>query len=181
MKTDLSTYTNNNYNPGSKLKIGIWYIINVLFCNNYFIPFSAVRVVILRCFGARIGKGVTIKPNVNIKYPWFLEIGNHVWIGENVWIDNLGKVTIEDNVCISQGALLLCGNHNFKKTTFDLMVGDIHIKEGAWVGAKAVIGPNVTINSHAIVSLGSIVTTNLESYSIYQGNPAVKIRDRKIE
>ncbi len=181
MKTDLSSYSNINYNPGSKLKRGIWYFINVFFFQNHLFPFSGIKVLLLKYFGAKIGVGVTIKPNVTIKYPWFLEIGNHVWIGENVWIDNLGKIIIENNVCISQGALLLCGNHNYKKPTFDLIVGEIHIKEGAWVGAKAVIGPNNTINSHAIVSLGSIVTSNLESYSIYQGNPAVKKRDRKIE
>jgi putative colanic acid biosynthesis acetyltransferase WcaF len=181
MKTDLSAYTNNTYNPGSKLKIGLWYVVNVLFCLNYFVPFSSVRVVILRSFGARIGKGVTIKPNVNIKYPWFLEIGNHVWIGENVWIDNLGRVKIEDNVCISQGAMLLCGNHNYKKTTFDLIIGRIHVKEGAWIGAKSIVCPGVTLHSHAILAVGSVATNNLDSFGIYQGNPALKIRERKIE
>jgi len=178
MKTDLSAYTNNTYNPGSKLKIGLWYVVNVLFCLNYFVPFSSVRVVILRSFGARIGKGVTIKPNVNIKYPWFLEIGNHVWIGENVWIDNLDDVIIESNVCISQGALLLCGNHNFKKPGFDLITGKIILKEGSWIGAKCVVGPNVIVDENAILQVGSVATKNLEANGIYRGNPAIKIGER---
>jgi putative colanic acid biosynthesis acetyltransferase WcaF len=144
-------------------------------------PISAVKVVLLRLFGAKIGKGVVIKPNVNIKYPWLLEIGSYVWIGEQVWIDNLANVIIGDHVCISQGALLLCGNHNYKKPSFDLLVGKITIEEGAWIGAKAVVCPNVTVHSHAILSVVSVATKNLEPYAIYQGNPAIKIRDRKIE
>jgi putative colanic acid biosynthesis acetyltransferase WcaF len=181
MKTDLFAYTNNTYNPGSKLKIGLWYVVNAVCFANYFMPISAIKVILLRAFGAKIGKGVVIKPNVTIKYPWLLEIGDHVWIGEQVWIDNLAKVTIGDHVCISQGALLLCGNHNYKKPSFDLLVGKISIEEGAWIGAKAVVCPDVIVHSHAILSVGSVATKNLEPYSIYQGNPAIKIRDRIIE
>ena len=56
-------------------------------------PISGFKRFLLRLFGAKIGKGVVIKPCVNIKYPWKLRIGNYVWIGENVWIDNLDTVT----------------------------------------------------------------------------------------
>lgn len=73
------------------------------------------KIWMLRKFGAKIGKGVFIKPLVNIKYPWNLDIGDYTWIGENVWIDNLTQVKIGSNVCISQGAMLLCRNHNYKK------------------------------------------------------------------
>jgi len=178
--TDLSSFNNSWYNPGSKLKILAWYFTNVLFLINPLNPFSSLKVFVLKLFGAKIGRNVLIKPSVNIKYPWLLTIGNNVWIGEEVWIDNLAKVTIGDNVCISQGAMLLCGNHNYKKTTFDLMIGEIHLHEGSWVGAKAVICPDVQIKSHSIISVGSIVTSDTEEYSIYKGNPAVKIRERKI-
>ena len=95
----------------------------------------------LVAFGARIGKGFVIKPAVNIKYPWKLKVGDDVWIGENVWIDNIGNVTIGSNVCISQGAMLLTGNHNYKSETFDLMIKPIVVEEGVWIGAKATIAP----------------------------------------
>jgi len=65
---------------------------------------SKIKVKILKLYGAKVGYNVLIKPNVNIKYPWFLEIGNDVWIGENVWIDNLAQVTIGNDVCLSQDA-----------------------------------------------------------------------------
>lgn len=178
--TDLSTFENTWYKPGSKIKSILWYFINIIFLLNPLNPSSGLKVFLLKLFGAKIGANVTIKPNVNIKYPWLLEIGNYVWIGENVWIDNLAKVKIANNVCVSQGAMLLCGNHNYKKSSFDLIIGEITLDEGAWVGAKSVVCPGVKLNSHAILSVGSIATKDLDSFSIYQGNPAKLIRTRKI-
>ncbi|TDQ19360.1 putative colanic acid biosynthesis acetyltransferase WcaF [Algoriphagus boseongensis] len=179
-KTDLNKFQNDWYNPGSKIKIGIWYWVNLLFFKNPWNPFSKLKVLLLRIFGAKIGKKVVIKPSVNIKYPWFLEVGDQVWIGEEVWIDNLAKVKIEANVCISQGAMLLTGNHNYKKSSFDLMVGEIKLEEGVWIGAKAVVCPGVTCHSHSVLAVGSVATYDLESYTIYQGNPAKLIRSRII-
>ncbi|MBG6062549.1 putative colanic acid biosynthesis acetyltransferase WcaF [Flavobacterium sp. CG_9.1] len=181
MKIDLSKYNNSWYNPGPKWKQILWYFVSVLLFVNPLNPLSGFKILLLRLFGAKVGTGVHIKPGVTIKYPWLLDIGNHVWIGENVWIDNLAKVTIESNVCISQGAMLLCGNHNYKTTTFDLIIGEIHLQEGSWIGAKSIVCPGVTLHSHAILAVGSVATSNLDSLGIYQGNPAVKIRQRKIE
>jgi putative colanic acid biosynthesis acetyltransferase WcaF len=181
MKTDLSKYNNSHFKPGNKLKILIWYFVNVLFFINPLNPFSFPKVLLLRIFGAVIGKGVVIKPGVNIKYPWFLEIGEYVWIGENVWIDNLAKVTIKSNVCVSQGAMLLCGNHNYKKETFDLITRGIVLEEGAWIGAKSIVCPGVHVRSHALLAVNSVANQNLEPYTIYQGNPAVEVRKREIK
>ena len=179
-KVDLSKYDNGWFKPGNKFKIVLWYFFNAFFIKT-FIPFPNVfKVSILRLFGAKIGSAVVLKPGINIKYPWLLVIGNNVWIGENVWIDNLTNVIINDNVCISQGAMLLCGNHDYKKSSFDLILGDIVLEEGSWVGAKSVVCPGVTLKSHAILAVGSIATKDLEQYSIHQGNPAVKIRKRNI-
>lgn len=178
IKIDLSQYDNSWYHPGNPLKIVLWYFINILILINPLNPFRSLRVFTLQLFGATIGTGVVLKPGISVKYPWFLEIGNNVWIGENVWIDNLAKVTIKNNVCISQGAMLLCGNHNYTKSSFDLMVGAIVLEEGAWVGAKSIVCPNVTLQSHSILTVGSVATKDLEAYFIYQGNPAIKVRER---
>lgn len=155
-----------------------WYWINAVFFINPLFPFSSFKVFLLRLFGAQIGKGVVIKPSVNIKYPWRLKIGNDTWIGENVWIDNLANVRIGNNVCISQGAMLLCGNHNYKKSTFDLIVGEIALEDGAWVGAQSIVCPGVTLHSHSVLCVNSVAHRDLESYSVCLGNPARKIRNR---
>lgn len=155
----------------------LWYRLCSVFVNSRF-PFSGFKIFLLRLFGAKIGKGCVVKPNVNVKYPWNLRIGDYTWIGEHAWIDNLTTVTIGSNCCISQGGFLLSGNHDYSKNTFDLIVKPIVLEDGAWVGAKAVVCPGVTMKTHSILSVGAVATGDLEEWSIYQGNPAVKVRDR---
>ena len=176
---DLSSFNNSWFNKGASVfKIVLWYITNILILKSYFVPLSFVKVFTLRLFGAKIGKNVIIRPGVNIKYPWKLKIGNNCWLGENVWIDNLDYVTLSDNVCISQGAFLFCGNHNYKSESFDLMIGQIVIESGAWVGAKSIICPGVKVGSHAILSVGSLANKDLYPFCVYKGNPAVKCKER---
>jgi putative colanic acid biosynthesis acetyltransferase WcaF len=178
-QTQLDKFDNSWYHPGrNKMVMAMWYVVNAcFFCSFITFPYS-IKNSILRFFGAKVGKGVCIKPRVNIKYPWRLSIGDYTWIGENAWIDNLDYINIGKNVSISQGALLLCGNHNYKQETFDLMVAPINIEDGAWIGAKTVVCPGVCVASHAVLTVGSVATKNLEPYSINSGNPAVKIKNR---
>lgn len=165
----------------SRLKQMSWYWVNILFFKNPFSVFSGVKVSLLRIFGARIGSGLLIKPSVNIKYPWKLAIGDHCWIGEHVWIDNLADITLQNNVCLSQGAMLLTGNHDYRKETFDLILKEIVLEDGVWIGAQALVCPGVTCFSHAVLSAKSVATKNLMAYTIYQGNPAVAVKERVIE
>jgi putative colanic acid biosynthesis acetyltransferase WcaF len=176
---NLDKFDNSWYKPGASAVIRFfWYLSNILIFKSSLFPFYALKRGLLRLFGARIGKKVLIKPNVNIKYPWRLTIGDYVWIGESVWIDNLDDVIIGSNSCLSQGAMLLCGNHNYKKESFDLMTAKIVLEEGVWIGAKAIVCPGVTCHSHSVLSVGSVATKNLEPNAIYQGNPAIKIHAR---
>lgn len=179
-KVDLSSYENYWYKPGNPLKRLLWLIVSSFVFETVLFPFSGFKATLLRVFGAKVSKGLVIKPRVQIKYPWFLEIGENVWIGEYSWIDNLAMVRIGDNVCLSQGAMLLTGNHNYAKKGFDLIVEPIVVENGAWVGAKSLVCPGVKMGSHSVLSVNSVATSNLEAYGIYQGNPAVKIRDRII-
>ncbi len=179
MKTQLSTYNNDWYQPGRSSFVRLlWLITSVLFVQCSWNPLSSVRVQLLRLFGAKIGKGVVIKPGVQIKYPWYLSVGDYSWIGEHVWIDNLTQVTIGTDVCLSQGVYLLTGNHDYTKSTFDLMVKPIVLEEGVWVGAKAIVCPGVICRSHAVLTAGSVVRKELQAYSINSGNPAVFIKER---
>lgn len=176
-----NSFDNSWYKPGkSKLVILLWLFVNTIFLRNSLSLASGLKIICLKIFGAKIGKGVVIKPVVNIKYPWKLTIGDHCWIGENVWIDNLAQVTIGDNVCISQGAMLLTGNHNYKKSTFDLMIGTITLNQGVWIGAKSIVCPGITCNSHSVLAVNSVATKDLLPYTIYQGNPAKPVKQRII-
>ncbi|MBA3898773.1 MAG: colanic acid biosynthesis acetyltransferase WcaF [Bacteroidetes bacterium] len=178
-KVDLTKFDNKWYDTGaSGLKRLLWYFTNVIFFKSSIFPSYTLKRKLLRSFGAKVGRGVVIKPNVNIKYPWKLNIGKNSWIGEDAWIDNLAIVTIGENVVISQGAFLLCGNHNYKKSSFDLLIGAITIEDGAWIGAKSIVCPGIICHTHAVLTIGSVANANLDAFYIYQGNPAKKVRER---
>jgi putative colanic acid biosynthesis acetyltransferase WcaF len=180
-KTALDKFDNSWYKPGSYLKRFTWYLTNLLLFKSRFFPLYGPKVWMLRSFGAKVGQGVVIKPSVNIKYPWKLTIGDHVWIGEDVWIDNLDEVKIGNHCCISQGALLLTGNHHYKKPSFDLIIKPITLEDGVWVGAKCVVTQGVICHSHSMLAVSSVASSNLKEYTIYRGNPALAIKERVIE
>ena len=121
------------------------------------------------------------KNNVTVKSPWNLVVGDNCWLGEGCWIDNLDKVFIGSNVCISQGAMLLTGNHDYTLSSMPYRNAAIHIGDGAWIGAKTVVCPGVTVHDNAVLTVGSVAAKDMEADGIYQGNPAVKIRERKIK
>jgi putative colanic acid biosynthesis acetyltransferase WcaF len=182
LTVNLSKYNNSWYSPCRNIFIRlVWYGVNALFFINPLNGSSGLKKMLLRMFGAKIGKGVVLKPGVNIKYPWNLTIGDYSWIGERVWIDNLDKVTVGNNCCVSQGALLLSGNHNYGTTTFDLMVAPITLEDGVWIGAEAVVAGGAVCGSHSVLSIKSVASHNLEPYSIYRGNPAVKVKEREVK
>lgn len=130
------------------------------------LPGSRWRVSLLRAFGASIGKAVVIKPHVIIKFPWRLTVGDHSWIGEGVWIDNLAPVVIGSHACISQGAYLCTGSHDWRQPTFDLITKPISIGANAWVCAKSMVAPGVTIGEGAVVGLGAVATSDVPEWRI---------------
>jgi len=182
LKTQLhKNFDTGNFKVGAPiLKQVLWYFTDVIFFKSRLMPVSSVLVTFLRLFGSRIGKEVRIKPGIHIKYPWKLEIGDYSWLAD-CYIDNLDHVKIGKNCCISQQAVLITGNHNYSRTNFDLMTGLIVLEDGSWIGAAAIVGPGVTLHNHAVLTMGSVANKNLLPYSIYQGNPAVKVKDRVIK
>lgn len=181
MSVSLSSFSSKGYDKGASFfKQLLWYFINALIVRSPLNPFISIKILLLRMFGAQIGKGVIIKNEVRIKAPWNLSIGDNCWIGENVWIDNLDKVFIGNDVCISQGAMLLTGNHDYTLSDMPYRNAPILISDGSWVGAQTTVCPGVVINKYAILTVGSVATKDLEESGIYQGVPAVKIRTRVI-
>lgn len=179
---DLGRYQVTGYSTGSgPVRRGLWYIVNAIIFMNPLFPFYTPKRWLLRAFGARIGNGVIIKPRVNIKYPWRLHIGDNSWIGEGVWIDNLADICIGRDVCVSQDAYLLTGNHDYKSTSFTLITTPIEIQDGAWVGARTTICPGVTVGRNAVVAVGGVLTKNAEHNGIYAGNPACRLRSRTLK
>lgn len=179
---DLGRYRVTDYVPGAgPLRRGLWYIVNALVFATALFPFYRPKRTLLKLFGAKIGQGVVIKPRVNIKHPWRLTVGDQSWLGEGVWIDNLVEVTIGNNVCLSQEAYFLTGNHDYKSTTFTLITKPIKVEDGAWIGARGIVCPGVNVGHNAVLTAGSVLTRDAEANGIYSGNPAQRIRTRIIE
>jgi putative colanic acid biosynthesis acetyltransferase WcaF len=132
----------------------------------------------LRWFGAKVGQGVYIKPRVNIHLPWKLAIGDHTWIGEEVFILNFEPVTIGEHCCISQRAFLCTGNHDYRDPAMSYRNAPITIGPGAWVGAQVFVAPGVTVGSEAVVTAGSVVVTDLPAAMVCSGNPCAPRKPR---
>lgn len=178
----LSDFSGDSFNKGAgALKRTLWYFVNAFFVRASWNPFMAPKIWLLRLFGAKIGKGLVLKNNVVVKSPWNLIVGDDCWIGEGCWIDDLDKVTIDNNVCISQGAMLLTGNHDYTIYNMPYRNAPIVIEDGAWIGAMAIVCPGVNVGKNAVLAVGSVATKNMESAGIYQGNPAALLKKRIIK
>ena len=178
---DLSQPDNSLYDKGRKLWVRLlWHFVGFPIVHCYWLPVSSIKVRVLRLFGAKIGRGAYLKPGLKIKFPWYLSIGDNCWLGEDAWLDNLTHVTIGSNVCISQGAYLCTGNHDWSDPNFGLMIAPIRLANGSWAGAKCILTPGTVLGEGAVVGAGSVVTGNIPDYQIYAGNPAVFVRRRTI-
>jgi putative colanic acid biosynthesis acetyltransferase WcaF len=177
---DFSQYDNSWYSSGrSRLVEVLWFFLGLPLLRCRMLPSSSARSCILRLFGAKVARKAVLKPGIRVKYPWLLSLGTHCWIGEDVWIDNLVLVTIGANVCVSQGAYLCTGNHDWSDPAFGLRVQPITVEDGSWVGARAVICPGVRIEACGVAAAGSVVTNNIPAYEIHAGNPARLLRRRE--
>lgn len=175
----LARYDNSWFSPGgSLLKRSLWFFLGRPIVRSAWIPFSSVRVSLLRLFGAKIGQGVVIKPSVDVKYPWHLVVGDHTWIGEHVWIDNLTAVRLGSNVCISQGAFFCTGNHDWSDPAFGLMIAPIQLGDGAWAGARSILTPGTVLGAGSVAAAGAVVSGIIPDFEIFAGNPAQFVKSR---
>lgn len=170
---NLSTYDNSDFDRGAPpWKEAAWALVKALFFQTP-VPWpSSLRVELLRLFGARVGRGVVIRENVNISFPWRLTIGDYVWIGEDAGILSLAQVTLGSNVCISQRAYLCTGSHDHKREDFKLVTKPITIEDESWIAAASFVGPGVQVGQGARVAAGAVVTKDVPPGVLVRGNPA---------
>jgi len=128
--------------------------------------------------------GSEIDKSVDVFTPLYINYGKHTKIGKNVFINfdctflDLGGITIEDNVLIAPKVSLLSEGHPVSpENRHSLMVGHIHIKKNAWIGAGAIILQGVTIGENSIVAAGAVVSTNVPDNTIVGGIPAKVIKE----
>lgn len=169
------------YRPGRPFAVrALWLVVEALVLRNPLLASYGLKRWTLRLFGARIGRNVLVKPSVAVKYPWRLSVGDNSWIGERAWLDTIADVRIGSNVCVSQGAYLCTGNHDWTDPRMGLDAREIVLEDGCWVGAFARVGPGVTVGREAVVALGAVLVDDALPRGVYAGNPAVKVRERRL-
>ena len=134
-------------------------------------PFSGLRIGLLRLFGARIGKGVVIRPTARFTFPWKIEIGDYSWIGDDVVFYSLDAIRIGDHSIISQKSYLCTGSHDWQDPAFKLLTAPITIGNGVWIATDCFISPGVEIGANAVIGARSSVFKSIPSDQICWGNP----------
>lgn len=175
---DLSRAGKGNYVPRRGFVVeALWFVVEACLVNNKLVPSSALRVALLRLFGAKIGTGCRFVHPLRVKAPWNLKVGDHCWFGIDVWIHNQAPILIGSHVCISQGTFLTAGSHDMS-TTMDLSVAPIVIEDGVWITSKCIVQMGVTIGCSAVVTPLSVVHRSLAPNGVYGGNPCRFLRKR---
>ena len=175
---DLKSFDNSGFDRGaSRAKELAWLVVSALAVAGP-VPGSGWRAAVLRGFGAKIDSGVVLKPGVRVKFPWRLIIGANSWIGERVWIDNLAEVRIGRDACISQGAYLGTGNHDWSSAAFDLVTAPITVGDQCWVGARATVAPGTQMEDGAVLGMGSIGAGRLKGWTIHASGRSREIGRR---
>ena len=144
-------------------------------------PFWGTRNLILRAFGARLGKGVRVDRRAEIYFPWKLSIGDHSAVGFGALIYNLGPVTIGQGVTISHRAHLCAGTHDYRDASLPLIKSSITVGDEAWVCADALIGPDVKVAEGSVIGAGAVLMRSNDSWSVMSGNPATEVSRRTIK
>jgi putative colanic acid biosynthesis acetyltransferase WcaF len=182
---DMTRVRNDLFNPGlgldrgrSKLVEAVWYGVKcVVFLSPWPWP-SRFKCLLLRMFGARVGRGVVIKPRVNIHFPWKLAVGDFTWIGEEALILNFEPVTIGSHCCLSQRAYLCAGNHDYRQPDFRYRNRPVAVADGAWIGSQVFVAPGTRIGVDCVITAGSVVTRDQPAGKVCGGNPCVPLKDR---
>lgn len=171
-------YLTHAFSKKDKLKRFTWQIIWILFCRYTPPPFHFWRILILKAFGAKIGKSCAIYPDSRIWAPWLLEMGDVSTIGPRVEVYNPGSVFLGHHAILSQGAYLCGATHDYNTIEFTYIKRPIVIEPYAWICAKAIVLPGVICRAGSVLAAGAVTSKDLNAWGIYVGNPANYVRDR---
>lgn len=160
----------------SKIWLLVWFMLVRPFQGRIF---NRWRIFFYRVFGASISQGCVIRSSARILSPWRLTLGARSTIGPNVNID-YGEVWIGNMVTVSQNSSIITGGHDIKYRNLPYYSKKIVIESYVWIAADCFVGPGVKISEGSILGARAVLFKDTERYSVYIGNPAVRIKSRVI-
>ena len=179
---DLSTYNTANFARGKpNWYVMLWWLVQAIAFPLSLHNFNSFRCFLLRLFGAKIGKGVVIRPSARFTFPWKVEIGDYSWVGDDVMFYSLESITVGSHSVISQKTYLCTGSHNIQDPSFTLITAPIDIGNGTWIATDCFVAPGVKIGSNSVIGAKSNVTKNIDSYQVAWGNPCHPHHTRTIK
>ena len=143
--------------------------------------FHAPRRMLLRLFGAKVGRGVQVMPSVKIWAPWNLTIGDFSTVSHGVDLYSVDRFEIGSHATVSQRAFICTAGHEIDHPNMPLITAPVKISDGAWICAEAYVHPGVTVGTDAVAGVRSVVLKDVPDRQVVAGNPAKKIRERKVE
>jgi putative colanic acid biosynthesis acetyltransferase WcaF len=158
--------------------VQLWWVIHATLFRLSPQAFFGWRRFLLRIFGCAVGRGVLVRPTVNITYPWKVSIGDFSWIGDEVTLYSLGKIEIGSNAVVSQRSYLCAGSHDMENPNFMITEQPIVIEDEAWIATDVFVGPGVRVGRGAVVGVRSTVLNDLPPMVVCVGSPAKPIRPR---
>lgn len=163
---------------GTRLGGVLWAIVWLLLFRPTPKPLSPWRVLLLRLFGARVTGTPFVASSVRIKFPWNLTLEDRACLGPDAEVYNLGPCILRARSTVTQRVYLCGGSHDLSLPALPLITGTIEIGADAFVGAQALVLPGLRIGEGAVVGAGSVVTKDVEPWTIVAGNPAREIGKR---
>lgn len=142
-------------------------------------PLYAWRRMLLRLFGAKIGRGARIYGSARIWYPPNLEMGDYAILGWKVNCYCQGRIVLDEYANVAQYAHLVSGTHDIDDPSFQLFTREIHIGRHAWIASDAFVGPGVRVGEGAVLGARAVAFKNLDPWMVYAGNPAQPVRARR--
>ena len=167
--------------PGNKIARTIWQIVWFLLYRPTPRLLHPWRCLLLKLFGAKLGKAVHLYPSSRVWAPWNLEMGDHACLSENVDCYSVDKIRIGAHTTVSQYSFLCTASHDYTQQAMPLVSAPITIGEWVWITADVFVGPGVTIGDGAVVTARSSVFSNVPPWMVARGNPAAPCMPRRFE
>ncbi|MCR9198658.1 MAG: hypothetical protein NXI04_08450 [Planctomycetaceae bacterium] len=142
--------------------------------------FYGWRRLLLRLFGASVGRNARIAPSVRIWAPWNLTIGDEVSISHDVDCYCVDRLVIGDNATVSQYAMLCTASHDVTDPGMKLISSPITLESQSWICAGAFVGPGVTVGAGAVLGAKAVLMKSVAAWTIHGGNPARFLKPREV-